>query len=296
MRRIILLGLTIASFLGCSLEDALENAPCESDDDCTGSQACVRTLHQTNVGELGWCRSDGRCAAGEQEGCLSANGSCTASALYGVTASNGSIYCCATGGSSDATLVFGTDPSSAQCVVCPSDLCYEQGDASEPCSVGDSRCVEVSNGCGCRVPANEIENSDCVDDETCGEGFVCVRTLEQAAEPQESLPEDQMQEPGWCRPTDMPECASGLQQGCSTESGCDSGQYQRCAGTRCYCCETPTNSTDFNVHVYDETELGESAACIECPRTDCPTTETCTELEDDTCMPTGSGPCGCLPA
>lgn len=294
MRRIILLGLTIASFVGCSLEDALENAPCESDDDCTGSQECVQTEHQASVGELGWCRSDGKCAPGEQEGCLATGDSCgTSYTLYPVMASNGSSYCCETGGASDATATPSADGSSARCVVCPSDLCYEQGDATEPCSVGDSRCVEVSNGCGCRVPADQIENSECEDDATCGEGFVCVRTLEQATESQETLPEDQMQEPGWCRTTN--ECASGLQEGCTTEGSCNSGQYQRCAGTRCYCCETPTNSTDFNVHVYDETELGESAACIECPRSECTTTDTCTALEDASCVISGGGPCGCLP-
>lgn len=290
MRWLIALGLTFITLAGCSLEEALENAPCESDDDCLGEQTCVKTAHQLANNVAGWCRSDGKCATGEQEGCIS-NGTCSG-IMSLITDASGNSYCC---GASDATLLPSDDFTSAQCVSCPTDLCTQGGDATEPCSAGDSRCVvEAGAQCGCRVPAAEIENSECETDETCGEGFLCVRTLEQLAEPEESLPEERDQESGFCRPTEAPECASGLQEGCRTEAGCDSGQTEICAGSRCYCCDVPTNSSEFNAHVYMETELGESAACTECPRSPCTMTSTCTELEDPTCV-VSSGVCGCLP-
>jgi hypothetical protein len=297
MRRIILLGLTLASFVGCSLADALENAPCESDDDCTGSQACVRTQHQEVTQAPGWCRSDGKCAAGEQEGCLSAGGQCTSSfsTLYAVTHTpSGAVYCCETGGVSDPSVIPSSDGTSAQCVACPSDLCTE-GSATEPCSEGDSRCTVVEGTCGCRVPADQIENSECDDDTTCGEGFVCVRTLEQAAEPDDNAGA-QAQEPGSCRPTDMPECAGGLQVGCRSDNtlSCLSEHEYRCtADGRCYCCDDPDDPSGFSVRLYAESPGLDSAACIECPNDcDSPTPYACTMLEDPDCMMV-SGQCGC---
>ncbi len=293
--RWLILAFTFATFAGCSLADSLENAPCDGDDDCLGSYTCVKTVHQTASALPGLCRDDGKCAAGQQEGCVTAAGSCTDFQLTVVTdESTGASYCCATGGAANPSVTM-ADGASARCVACPSDLCT--GDADEPCSEGDARCVVTSGGCGCRVPANEIENSDCVDAATCGEGFVCTRTLEQEAEPDEPLPEEQEQEPGWCRPDDMPECVGGSQVGCRTDGtmGCLSSQNYSCTATgRCYCCDDPADSSNFTVHVYTETGSGESAACIECRRSDC-ATQTCTLLEDASCV-VSSGVCGCTPA
>lgn len=251
MRRIILLGLTIASFLGCSLEDALENAPCESDDDCTGSQACVRTLHQTSVDDLGWCRSNGECAAGEQEGCpADGNGCGFMTAVMGTS----KAYCCPSTGN-EIIVVEDADHSSAWCLT-----------------------------------TDEIVTCD--DDNPCPENISCVRTLEQQEEDaQEPEPADRPAEPGWCLPGG---CLSGSQEGCSISTGvsCGSGLTSVCAGSRCYCCETPVSS-GYTAHVYAETELGESAACVACP--ECPNFEpACTVLEDPSCVLT-DGACGCPP-
>lgn len=294
--RWLILAFTFATFAGCSLADALENAPCDSDDDCIGDYTCVKTLHEEANAESGLCRSDGKCVAGEQEGCVTAGGSCTSYLLTVVTdEATGVSYCCDTGGANDAS-VTQADGSSARCIACPSDLC-SGSEASEPCSEGEARCVVAPEStCGCRVPANEIENSECDDASTCGEGFVCTRTLEQEAEPDELQPEDRLVEDGQCRPEDAPECVTGVQEGCRAESGCPgSGLDYQCAGTRCYCCDSPANSNEYSVHVYADTELGESAACVECPKSDC-MTSTCTALEDPTCELTGGTVCGCLPA
>jgi hypothetical protein len=252
MRRIILLGLTLASFVGCSLEDALENAPCESEDDCAGSQACVQTEHQANTGQLGWCRSDGSCAAGEQEGCLAGSGCSSGSP---VTGGSGASYCCPYAVSGEVIVIEAADQSSAWCLT-----------------------------------TDEIVTCD--DDTECPVNISCVRTLEQQAEDAQELePADQPAEPGWCLPGG---CLGGSQEGCSISTGesCGSGLTSACAGSRCYCCETPVSS-GYTARVYAETELGESAACVACP--DCPNYDPCTELEDPACI-LMDGACGCLTA
>ncbi|MCA9709983.1 MAG: hypothetical protein KDK70_29360 [Myxococcales bacterium] len=287
------LALTLVPSCGCSLEDALENAPCESDDDCLGSQACIKTVHQAATGGVGWCRSDDKCVAGQQEGCIAADGACTLLPLYVVTDPATQIsYCCeANGANIEDLAVVDADGSSARCLACATDLCSDQGDLSEPCSMGEPRCTIIQDTCGCRIPEAQLENSDCDDDATCGEGFVCTRTLEQMAEP------DDVQsavEPGWCRPQDAPECVAGQQEGCRSTQGCSSGEEQ-CAGQFCYCCASPANSDQFSVHVYMED--GASAACIECDRTPCTGGYTCTEIDDmgmGCDIPQGEI-CGCRP-
>lgn len=298
MRWIVVLGITLATFAGCSLEEALENAPCMTDEDCLGAQSCVKTAHEEASNEAGLCRSSGTCLAGQQHGCITnSSDGCDAAVLVRHCAViDGAELCFCCEGSQASISNVSADRTSAQCISCPSDLCT--GDASEACLEGDARCVVDGTGtCGCRVPADQIENSECEDDASCGEGFVCVRTLEQEAEPAEaeSLLENQQQEPGWCRPLDAPECAGGQQEGCRTDStqGCPSSQNYSCTKDgRCYCCADPASSS-FSVHVYAETAAGESAACVECPN-NCmsPTPYACTEVEDAGCM-VESGVCGC---
>lgn len=262
MRWIAIFGITLATFVGCSLEDALENAPCDTDDDCVGGQACVRTAHQTAIADLGICRSDGQCAAGEQEGCATnPDGTCSDYLLYAICSDGtGACYCC---DSMDSVVIADPlDPSSAQCL------------------------------------SGDITNSECSTASDCagGMGFVCTRTLEQEAEPDEVLTEEQSVEDGWCRPTSAPDCVGGEQEGCRTESGCPgSGLLEVCAGSRCYCCDSPANTNEFEAHVYTDTEAGESAACVECPRDCVAGEEPCTTLEDPACV-ISSGVCGCKPS
>lgn len=259
-------ALTLAPSAGCSLESSLENAPCKSDDDCVGEQTCVGVPQAAS----GLCRSDGSCVPGEQEGCIADGESCTGG-LVPVMDGDGVAYCCST------------------CV---------EGAETEPCLVGGGRCIATAGTlCGCQVPASEIEDTPCDDAASCGEGFVCTRTLEQEAEPLEVQPEDQMVEPGQCRPEEAPQCVTGLQEGCRAESGCPGGGLDYlCAGSRCYCCDSPSNSNEYSVHVYAQTELGESAACIECSRDACETTSTCTAIEDSDCIVANGEACGCMPA
>lgn len=295
MRWLGIFAIVVASFVGCSLEDALEGAPCNSDDDCLGEQTCVKTAHQEAAEAAGLCRSDGQCVAGEQEGCIASGGTCE-NFLFFVTCIEGTdtCYCC---DSSDASLTnFSEDMRSAQCVSCPTDLCSGNGDATESCSEGEPRCVVMQDTCGCRVPEDRIENTECDDASSCGEGFVCTRTLEQQEEPEEELPENQAVEPGWCRPAQTPECAGGQQEGCRTDDSCSGVDLRftaNCTSTgRCYCCGDPA-SNDFNVHVYTDTAMGESAACVECPKSCDPGTSTCTMLEDPECVVTSGSVCGC---
>ncbi len=211
MRWLAILGISLVSLSGCSIADALENAPCDSDDDCAGSYTCVRTQHQMLAVPMlpGLCREDGQCASGTQEGCIAPDAVASCSSLTKVCVeSTTTCYCCDTGGSTDVSLTnFSADGTSAQCVTCPVDLCAE-GAASETCYQGDPRCtLAEGQSCGCRVPADEIENSECEDDSTCGDGFVCTRTLEQEEEPAEAgiNGQDIAEEPGWCRPEEAPE-------------------------------------------------------------------------------------------
>lgn len=296
MRWLAILPLALLPFVGCSLAEALENAPCDSDDDCLGDYTCVKTLHQSHNALPGLCRDDGQCAAGTQEGCIAAGGGCEApfpTVLTPVNDGSGNVYCCETVGNAEATLIVADDFSSARCIACPADACMAP--ASEPCGEGDARCVvEEGSGCGCRVPAADIENSLCDDAESCGEGFVCTRTLEQEEEPDEEFAGDQEIERGWCRPLEAPECVGGQQEGCRTEDACVSEHTFDCVGTECYCCDDPTNSTDFAVHVYAQTDDRTSAACIECEKAACPTTDTCT-LIDNGCLVEAGEICGCMP-
>jgi hypothetical protein len=256
MRWLILLGITFTTLGGCSLEDALENAPCETAEDCLGSQTCVRTQHQLANESVGLCRSNGECAAGEQEGCVATGTGCSfSSSLTAVMASSGATYCCPNSFSGEGTIVVeATDQSSAWCIT-----------------------------------VDQIVMCD--DDSDCVSGVACVRTLEQEAEPDEMDVGEREVEPGWCLPDG---CLGGSQEGCRTEESCGSGfSSPQTAEGRVYCCETPIAS-GFTAHVYDETELGESAACTQCDTTACPSSAACTLLEDPTCV-VSSGVCGCTP-
>jgi hypothetical protein len=255
MRWLILLGITFTTLGGCSLEDALENAPCETAEDCLGSQTCVRTQHQLANESVGLCRSNGECAAGEQEGCVATGTGCSfSSSLTAVMASSGATYCCPNSFSGEGTIVVeATDQSSAWCIT-----------------------------------VDQIVMCD--DDSDCVSGVACVRTLEQEAEDTRELEEeDRPQEPGWCLPDG---CLAGSQEGCRIATGesCSSDLTQAQAGTRYYCCTPPANG--FSTLVYAETELGESAACTQCPTNGC---SPCTALTDATCALTDGGPCGCVP-
>lgn len=286
-------GLALGLALGCTFSDKLRDAPCNSDDDCLGEYRCVRTVQQMMTGDAGLCRSDGRCAVGAQEGCLAREGSLDCEgALSKVCSDDGTAcYCCDVG--SDALVALGNvgeDGSSAQCIVCAPDLC---DDETEPCIEGDARCDADEDGCGCRIPDDLVEDSPCDDDESCGEGFVCTRTLEQATEPQEPLAEDKPAADGWCRPEGAPGCAAG-QPGCRASDGCPTDQTQRCdANGRCFCCPRPEDSERFDARIYAVDDDGSSAACISCPREPC-TTSACTPVETASCEVV-HGVCGCDP-
>ncbi len=301
MRWLGLFGIALTAFLGCSLEDALENAPCNDDDDCLGEYTCVRTAHQEATLDVGWCRPEGQCAPGVQEGCVSPSGTCQNFLTVATDPDSGNVYCCDANGVEPTVTNVSADFTSAQCVACDPNLCNGEEDATEECAVGEPRCVAVQGEvCGCRVPENQIENSDCNDASDCGEGFVCTRTLEQEAESSENEPleENQAIQPGWCRPSDAPECVSGEQVGCSTtmNDGCPSPQTLTCTEAgRCYCCADPADTSSRVAHVYAETSAGESAACVDCRRDDCTNPgDTCTSLENPACQIV-SGVCGCLP-
>ncbi|MBC8073221.1 MAG: hypothetical protein IAG13_33170 [Deltaproteobacteria bacterium] len=65
-----LLGVLLGFAAACPLDDELEDAVCESNADCWTNQTCVRTpLQEDSMVPLGLCRTDGKCAAGEQLGC-----------------------------------------------------------------------------------------------------------------------------------------------------------------------------------------------------------------------------------
>jgi len=298
MRWMALLGITLAAFWGCSLDDALENAPCETNDDCLGDYTCVRTVHQDATGAPGWCRDDGGCVAGEQEGCAASGGACQNFLTLATDPASGIGYCCDAAGVVPSVTNVAADGSSAQCVVCSTSLCNGQGDMSEECVVGEPRCEAMSDGCGCRIPANQLENSECDDDDSCGEGFVCTRTAEQDEEPMDAI--EPGPESGWCRPVEDPECVANSQPGCTktSTSSCGSGVSEVCAGPKCYCCEPAAASPEYIAKVYLERSDG-TAACIDC-QNDCSATvgsgsQACTAATAPTCQLSGSGPCGCTP-
>ncbi len=290
-----LLTLVLSSAPGCYGPDTLENAPCDTDEDCLRGYRCIRTLHQQAKSLVGWCRSDGACAEGEQEGCLAAeDGQCSRADLTPVTEPmSGNAFCCSTEDSINPWIrIASSDFSSALCGACPDDLCSND---QVVCRIGEPRCQLVQDLCGCRTTDAQIENADCGSDQTCGEGFTCTRTLEQEAEPLERDPSEQAQEPGWCRPQESSGCVGGRQEGCRTDVGCLESQISSCTTEDlCYCCDTPP-STDVEMHVYAVDAQRSSAACIGCRRADCGEAfETCTVLEDPQCEVL-EGVCGCMP-
>lgn len=295
MRWLAALPLALLPLSGCTLDDALENAPCNSDDDCLGSYICVRTMTQTASGSAGLCREEAGCAAGVQAGCETFDGTCSSSSLT-ATCVGELCFCCTPGSEVSEPLATASGPAEALCINCGSVECPPE--APEVCTSAQPRC-DVPEGatCGCRVPDDQVENSACADQASCGEGFVCTRTLEQEAEDASAEPfaEDQMIEPGWCRPEDAPECVAGQQEGCRLDGGsCGSGLTERCSGPRCFCCESP-DSSNFDVRVYEVVEPdGTSAACVECDRSLCEGGSTCTTAEQSDCV-IMDGVCGCTP-
>ena len=295
MGRAWLLAILSCSVSGCYSPETLENAPCEIDEDCLRGYRCIKTLHQQAKAAAGWCRNDGRCAEGEQEGCLAADGGeCPRADLTPVDdPTSGNTFCCRTNDSIDPWIhIASSDFSSALCGGCPDDLCPED---RVPCRTGEPRCELVEDLCGCRTTDAQVENSECASDQTCGEGFGCTRTLEQEAEPLEADPSDQEQEPGWCRPLESPGCVGGQQEGCRTDAGCVGPEDPTCtAEGLCYCCGA-SSSADVGMHVYAVDAQRSSAACIECPRAECTAPlVTCTVLEDPQCEVL-DGVCGCAP-
>ena len=185
MGRAWLQAILLGSVAGCYSPDTLENAPCETDEDCLRGYRCIKTLHQQAMSLAGWCRNDELCAEGEQEGCLTTeDGECPRADLTPVSdPMSGNTFCCRTNDSIDPWIhIVSSDFSSALCGTCPSDLCPQD---RVLCRTGEPRCQLVEGLCGCRTPDAQIENAECASDQTCGEGFSCTRTLEQEAEPLE---------------------------------------------------------------------------------------------------------------
>ncbi|MEM6989780.1 MAG: hypothetical protein AAF721_04770 [Myxococcota bacterium] len=288
-RIIAALGVAAAAAFGCSLASALENAPCNNSEDCLGDYTCTRTLSQ-DIAEPGLCRLDGACAPGLQAGCpIEPDADCDIGLNEFCSPDTGVCLCCAGSASADIFVGVAGDGVTPLCVSCPDDC---EGD-QEPCLAGSEGCEAGEGMCGCFRPDSAIENSSCIDDESCGSSFQCVRTLEQEAESAANEPEpsEQAEEDGVCRPIDDPTCLADRQIGCRSDNGCNGAVLlqERCTSTgNCYCCDISVFS-----RVYAEAQDGSSAACTECPG--CMVGEVaCTVLQNPSCTPT-DGACGCMP-
>ncbi len=282
-----ILGATAAALYGCSVEDSLEGAPCNSVDDCVGDQACVQTLHAIANNLPGVCHSGGGvCEPGQTVGCVAAGDVCD-NFLATVAGPNGVSYCCET---SDSTIMDADGQSAVCSAPCDQSLCTS---GQETCTDGQPRCVVVEGICGCRVPDDQVENSDCVDDDTCGEGFSCVRTLEQATESQEASAATQMQQTGTCRPDSDLQCALGQQDGCQKDpnASCSSGLSSVDNGPLSYCCQSPDGS-GFTTKIYQVSADEREVACTWCS-VDCAMGTACTELSAPGNCTITSGLCGC---
>ncbi len=278
----------------CGVDELLIGSPCADNADCP-NLTCVRTLAQENSNAPGVCSEDGACVPGQQEGCAAASdGSCEAG--LSVTASaDGGAYCCKSGPNPTVTQVSEAD-GTADCFDCPS---CEFMSGMEPCAADEARCeVENDAPCGCRTTDEAIIDTPCDGDEDCGTAQ-CVRTLEQAAEPQEPLPVEQGVEPGLCRSDET--CAGGLQSGCRMPpgAGCTGGNtVQVDVGSLTYCCPEPANNTDFFPQVYVISDDQQQVACTACARRAC-TDEAgnlvseCTTLSDPSCNVEPGQLCGC---
>lgn len=293
MRLPALLLLLSAVGLGCGIDEALVGAPCGSDDDCP-NLSCVRTATEVAADEPGLCSEDGACVPGEQAGCqTNSNGTCSSSSLVAAMADDGASYCCSVGGGGTATVVGLAEDGTAECFSCPSCTSGNQ----ESCMAGEARC-EVEDGapCGCRATEDALLGQPCDTDDDCG-AAVCVRTLEQEAEPMEPQPVDQTIEPGVCR-EDASSCEGQL--GCIVPAG------NGCSGTTvnidtlAFCCPDPAVPSEFDSLPYATTEDRDSVACTACPR-ECDDDAqgnpqvACTALTDAACSISGGGLCGCAP-
>lgn len=290
------LGLIIPLFAGgllqsCSLDDVLENAACNNDDDCTSNQACIKTLDQKNDDALGRCRGDGACAAGQQSGCAGTEFECLAGGLSFADFEE-NIYCCDEPGS--VIVEVDANDGTADCLSCAQTLCES---SEQVCTAEDSLCViDAASRCGCRP--TDIENALCDDDAACGDGFECVRTLEQEAEPSDPQDNAQAIEKGFCRPVEggVASCDLGTQPGCRSDAGsCGSGTTSSAlVDGREYCCVTPDEPALSTALVYEIAGDGSSAACTDCSVLDCPSpTKACTMESDTNCNVTDV--CGCTP-
>lgn len=285
--------------LGCGIDDALQGAPCENDDDCP-ALTCVRTAAEKANEEPGTCSEDDSCVRGEQEGCqATTNGGCVNGGLVPATADDGTTFCCAAGSGSPSVISV-ADDGTAVCFDCPTCSSGQQ----EPCKAGDARCeVEEGAPCGCRTTDAALVGDPCETDEDCG-AATCVRTLEQEAEPNEPLPVDQPQEPGQCRPADMPACAGGSQVGCLLPPGefCGGATQEVDVDSLSFCCPEPSNSSEFRALVYQIAGDQSSVACTACARSGCDdaagnlTAPQCTLLSDPECEVDPGALCGCAPA
>ena len=300
------LALAVLLLPAC-LAESLENAPCITADDCAGNYQCVYTETQRLAPNgVGFCRPDGACAVGLQDGCAAAGNNCLDDALDDVCDPETDLCFCCNLDTSTSSVPnpasvaaigdIAADGSSAVCIVCPDSNCEPP---LEPCLAGEDRCEidDSDDHCGCRVMEEDIENSECDVDGDCGADFLCVRTLEQLAEPEEALNENQGQELGLCQPDDDPACANGLQNGCAIATGFDSctgGLLNICneAG-QCFCCASQTEASGFSHHVYAVAADGSSAACTACPY--CDQGNTCTRETDATCELDAGSLCGCTP-
>ena len=304
MRR---LALTLLVGPAC-LAESLENAPCNTADDCAGSYTCVYTETQRlRPNGVGFCRPDGACAVGLQDGCAAAGNTCLEESLeHACDPETDACFCCDiefdavdyTFGDAPRVAVTDVtaDGSSALCIVCRSESCELP---LQPCLPREDRCVleDDEDDCGCRVAEEDVENSDCDNDDDCGSGYVCVRTLEQLEEPLEALGEDRVQELGSCQPDDDPGCGISGQNGCAIGPSlgvCFNDLLEVCneAG-QCFCCASQTESSSFLHYVYAVAEDGSSAACTACPR--CDAGNTCTRESDATCELAAGSVCGCTP-
>ncbi|MGH1348113.1 MAG: hypothetical protein ACRBN8_41540 [Nannocystales bacterium] len=300
-RFLVFTALTLG--FACGIDDALVGAPCNEDADCP-NLTCVRTATETAEDEPGLCSADSSCVQGEQAGCAAnTNGLCSGSGLVAAEGPDGGNFCCPSGSGIPTVIGIAESDGTAECFDCPQ--CGATSSSEESCRAGEARCELENEGdpCGCRPTDDSLLGENCDDDEGCGSVGVCVRTLEEQAEPDEPIDVDQTIEQGVCRPTDDPTCLRGGQVGCEVEPGsfCPGSTTEVDVGSRSYCCEQPANNTDFKSLPYLVSSDLTSVACTACPRPGCddaagnPTRPVCTTLTDPECIIDSGGLCGCTP-
>lgn len=287
----------------CGIDDLLIGAPCSDDADCP-NLTCVRTAIELSEDEPGQCSVDDSCEPGKQAGCIAGvDGLCTGSGTVAAEGPDGGNFCCPTASGVATVISVSEADGTAECFDCPD--CGASSTSEEACSAGQDRCEVESEGapCGCRTTDDSLLGENCDGDDECGPAGVCVRTLEEQAEPDEPITVDRDLEQGVCRPTDAASCLPSGQPGCEVEAGssCPSGVTEVDVGTRSYCCRPPANSTDFQILPYLVSDDLTSVACTACPRPNCddamgnPERPVCTSLTDPDCIVPSGALCGCAP-